>query len=70
VCRSLGIGRRLYEMFFEQAKREGRTTVKAITAPINTGSIAFHRRLGFSVSEPIENYDRPGTAHVVFARPL
>ena len=29
--------------------REGRTVVRAVTAPVNGGSIAFHTALGFSV---------------------
>lgn len=68
--RGRGIARQLYELFFELARRERRTRVKAITAPINTASIAFHRRMGFSVSEPVADYDRPGVDHVVFGKAL
>ncbi len=47
--RRSGVGRALYERFFEYARQRGCTAVEAITAPINTRSIAFHQRLGFSV---------------------
>jgi len=43
--RRRGIGRRLYETFFEAARAHGRSRVSLITAPINTGSIAFHEAL-------------------------
>ena len=50
-----GIGRWLYERFEERARERGCTALKAITPPINTDSIAFHRRLGFSLlGEPNE----------------
>jgi ribosomal protein S18 acetylase RimI-like enzyme len=68
--RGLGIARRLYELFFDLVRQERRTTGKAISAPVNAGSIAIHRRMGFAVSEPVEDYDRPGVAHVVVRREL
>jgi len=45
--RRLGLGRRLYERFFAAARQHGRAWVSSITAPCNTTSIGFHRRLGF-----------------------
>jgi ribosomal protein S18 acetylase RimI-like enzyme len=68
--RAAGIARRLYEEFFAFAARAGRTRVRAITAPTNSASIAFHERLGFIVSRAIGGYNRPGTAHIVFERAL
>ena len=68
--RRSGLARRLYEDFFALAARAGGTRVGAITAPVNTGSIAFHERMGFRVTGPIADYNQPGTAHVVFERPL
>jgi GNAT superfamily N-acetyltransferase/ketosteroid isomerase-like protein len=49
-----GVGRRLYERFFEEVAAEGCGTVECITSPANVASIAFHRRLGFEA--------QPGTA--------
>ncbi len=68
--RRSGIAEHLYEVFFARASADGRTRVSAITAPANATSIAFHRRMGFSVRGPIENYNRIGTEHVVFERAL
>ena len=47
--RGAGIGRDLYRRFCVLASAEGRTVVRAVTAPVNTGSIAFHTALGFSI---------------------
>jgi GNAT superfamily N-acetyltransferase len=73
-----GIGRWLYERFEERARERGCTTLKAITPPINTDSIAFHRRLGFELlGEPDEtgipivaDYFGHGIPRVVFLKPL
>jgi ribosomal protein S18 acetylase RimI-like enzyme len=68
--RNAGLARRLYEQFFERAARDGRRRVCAITGPVNTGSIAFHERMGFTVRGPIADYNQRGTAHMFFERPL
>ena len=68
--RKIGVAKHLYERFFELARENHRTAVEAITAPINEGSIRFHQRMRFAVSEPIEGYNRPGTSHVVFTHSL
>lgn len=47
--RKRGVGRALYERFFEDARRAGRHQVRAITWPGNRASIDFHRSLGFEV---------------------
>jgi len=47
--RQRGLGRALYERFFDDARRAGRHEVRAITWPGNRASIAFHRSLGFEV---------------------
>jgi predicted GNAT superfamily acetyltransferase len=44
-----GLGRALYDHFFEDARRAGRHEIRAITWPGNRTSIAFHRALGFEV---------------------
>ncbi len=70
AARGAGLGRRLYEEFFAIAREAGGTAVEAITSPVNTGSVAFHRRLGFSVSGPVVGYNGPGRDMMVFDRPL
>jgi ribosomal protein S18 acetylase RimI-like enzyme len=45
--RRAGLGADLYGRFFALAKADGRTVVRAVTAPVNKGSIAFHTRIGF-----------------------
>src|ERR1700722_3283906 len=70
AARGLGLGRRLYEEFFALARANGRSVVKAITAPVNTGSIAFHRAMGFSVTGPVADYEGPGRDYMVFERRL
>jgi ribosomal protein S18 acetylase RimI-like enzyme len=77
--RGRGLGRRLYEAFFAAAGRRGCTVVRAVTAPVNTGSIAFHRRMGFQI-EPgragpggiqiTAGYDGPGQDRVRFIKHL
>lgn len=65
-----GTARDLYERFFALAAGAGCTEVHAITGVVNHGSIAFHRRMGFSVSDPIDGYHGPGTMLVTFTRPV
>jgi GNAT superfamily N-acetyltransferase len=47
--RSLGLGRALYERFFTLVGERGSTVVVAETGSFNRASVAFHRRLGFSL---------------------
>ena len=68
--RRTGLARRLYTAFFETAIQHGCTTVNAITGPVNTGSIAFHRAMGFSVRGPVPDYDGIGADRMVFERLL
>ncbi|MEN2417341.1 GNAT family N-acetyltransferase [Streptomyces rimosus] len=68
--RRTGLGRFLYERFFAMARANGRTVVKAITSPQNARSIAFHRALGFTPSDPITDYDGPSLDRVTFRREL
>ncbi|MFG2497378.1 GNAT family N-acetyltransferase [Streptomyces sp. NPDC048441] len=79
ALRGQGVARRLYTEFFRQAADAGRREVRAITSPTNTGSIAFHRAMGF-VIEPGDrvvngvsvhsDYDGPGQDRVSFHRKL
>lgn len=68
--RGRGLGADLYERFFAISRGHRRHTVRAITSASNAGSQAFHRRMGFSVSEPITNYDGRGSTHVTFDQEL
>ena len=68
--RGAGLGRTLYEAFFDAMRAGGRTSVHAVTSPVNVDSIAFHRSLGFEVSAPVADYDGPGADRVVFSRSL
>ena len=49
--RGTGVGRRLYERFFLKVAEHGCQEVRCITSPINSGSIAFHRKLGFELMD-------------------
>jgi len=65
-----GLARLLYERFFALAAADGRTVVRAVTAPANARSIAFHTALGFTVTDPVQGYDGPGDVKVLFERAL
>jgi ribosomal protein S18 acetylase RimI-like enzyme len=69
-ARRQGLAQQLYTGFFALARADGRTMVSAVTAPVNSGSIAFHRAMGFSVTGPIAGYDGPGRDLVRFERAL
>jgi ribosomal protein S18 acetylase RimI-like enzyme len=77
--RSKGVGRALYENFFEAAGASGRTIIRCVTTPQNKASIEFHTRLGFLIEPqehehdgvPVcENYDGRGGDRVVFRKVL
>jgi ribosomal protein S18 acetylase RimI-like enzyme len=70
AVRGSGLARRLYETFFAAAVRDGCTRVRAITSPVNSGSIAFHRAMGFTVNGPVPDYDGPGIERILFERTL
>ncbi|OFI37046.1 GNAT family N-acetyltransferase [Arthrobacter sp. SW1] len=67
--RGTGLGRSLYRAFARAAQRDGARTLKAITSVGNTGSIEFHRKLGFTANV-VDDYNGPGRPMVVFAREL
>ncbi|MFF7654971.1 GNAT family N-acetyltransferase [Streptomyces sp. NPDC007983] len=67
--RGTGLGRRLYTAFAEAAERHGARRLKAITSVENTGSIAFHRSLGFD-AKVVDDYNGPGQPMAVFHRDL
>jgi L-amino acid N-acyltransferase YncA len=49
---------------------DGRHVIRAVTAPQNSVSIAFHTAMGFTVTEPIPDYDGPSSGKVVFEHRL
>jgi GNAT superfamily N-acetyltransferase len=60
--RGRGLGRRLYERFFAAVR--GCEVVRAVTSPVNRGSVEFHRRMGFEVDHG------DGQDHVRFMKRL
>ena len=77
--RGRGLGRQLYSTFFETVRRLGCTTVRCITSPVNSGSIAFHTRMGFRIERSngerhgapcTLNYELQGADRVLFVRCL
>ena len=64
--RGSGLGRELYERFF--AAVAPRTIVRAVTAPVNESSVAFHRAIGFEVERIDDDYDGQGEARVLLVR--
>ena len=66
--RARGLARELYERFF--AAVAPRTIVRAVTAPVNERSVAFHRALGFEVERVAEDYDGRGQARVLLLKRL
>jgi predicted GNAT superfamily acetyltransferase len=65
-----GLARDLYERFFEAARAAGRSSVRCVTSPVNTGSIAFHTKLGFEIEAQVEGYDGPDGSRVLLRRAL
>jgi ribosomal protein S18 acetylase RimI-like enzyme len=68
-ARRRGVGKRLYETFFERARSAGASRIKAITNVGNEGSIDFHRALGFDVVED-PDYAGPSRPRIVFTKSL
>jgi GNAT superfamily N-acetyltransferase len=79
--RRAGLGRALYERFFEDARARGARRVTAITWPGNRVSVGFHRAMGFTPAEgpgtmnlygisAYPDYDAEGEDRVVFTRSL
>lgn len=79
TARGRGIGKLLYEAFFAELRARGCRLVRCVTSPVNRGSVAFHRAMGFALLEgdaeedglPVHLHrEGPGTRHVVFARKI
>ncbi len=75
--RRAGLGRAMYERFFDLARGRARSVVRCVTSPVNRASIAYHAALGFEV-EPGDgvvdgvdvhlDHDGPGEHRVRFVR--
>ena len=68
--RGSGLAGRLYRGFFADAAAAGRSVVRAVTSPVNHGSIAFHTAMGFSVTGPVDGYNGEGSSLMLFERRL
>ena len=68
--RGSGLGRELYEHFFDAARAAGRTVVRCVTSPVNEDSVAFHEALGFRVDRVAKDYDGPGEDRILFVKEL
>jgi ribosomal protein S18 acetylase RimI-like enzyme len=68
--RGEGLGRALYERFFDEARANGRTVVKCVTSPVNQRSVAFHEALGFEAERVVPDYDGPGEDRVLLVKRL
>jgi GNAT superfamily N-acetyltransferase len=79
--RRSGLGRTLYERFFDDMRERGIRRVTAVTWPGNRVSVGFHLALGFRPSDgpgtmnlygtpAYPDYDAEGDDRVVFSRDL
>ena len=68
--RGEGVGRALYERFFDEVRAQGRLFVRCVTSPVNRESVAFHEALGFEVDRVVEDYDGPGEDRVLLVKRL
>jgi len=76
--RKIGLASKLYDHFTGYAQKHGCKKLKAITSPINSLSIAFHRGIGMRLlGEPnadglpvVKDYSGPGLDRVVFEKEI
>ena len=68
--RGEGLGRALYERFFDEVRENGRSVVRCVTSPLNRGSVAFHEALGFESERVVPDYDGPGEDRVLLVKRL
>ncbi|WP_419465913.1 N-acetyltransferase family protein [Bacillus spongiae] len=75
--RGVSVGNTLYTTFFEKVRGMGRNTIRCVTSPVNKGSIAYHRKMGFDVVKGDEevddvsvhtNYDGTNQGRVLFKK--
>ena len=68
--RGEGLGRALYQRFFDEVGAQGRSVVRCVTSPTNQSSVAFHEALGFKADRVVEDYDGPGEDRVLLVKRL
>jgi ribosomal protein S18 acetylase RimI-like enzyme len=77
--RAVGIGKRLYNKFFETVKRKGCKSVHLVTSPLNGNSVEYHIKMGFEVIKGDvdkdgfwvhRDYDGPEENRVVFSKKI
>jgi ribosomal protein S18 acetylase RimI-like enzyme len=68
--RGSGLGRRLYEQFFDAVRAHGCAVVRCVTSPANEGSVSFHKAMGFEIDRVAEDYDGPGEDRVLLVKRL
>jgi GNAT superfamily N-acetyltransferase len=68
--RGEGLGRRLYQRFFEDARSHGRTrrAVRHLSRQPGIGRVP--RALGFEAERVAHDYDGPGEDRVLFVKAL
>jgi len=67
--RRRGVGKRLYQHFYDLCQRSGLHELKAIGMVGHEASARFHTALGFEVRD-VNDYAGPGRARVVFTKQL
>jgi len=69
-ARGCGVGRQLHAAFERAAVARGAVALKALTSPENEGSMAFHRRIGFTDITRVEDYGGWGRPRIVMRKRL
>ena len=54
--RGRGLGRALHDSFASSMRSRGIATIRCVTSPVNTASIAFHEWIGFEVESRDDTY--------------
>lgn len=74
-----GIGKALYQAFFDLARSHGRSLIRCSTSPVNKDSVVFHQRMGFDLvasphsdeGVPVhKDYNGSGRDKVLFVKDL
>lgn len=55
--RKMQFGKQLYHKFFIEVQKHDRSVVRAVTSPVNKGSIAYHKKMGFEVEKGDKDVD-------------
>ncbi|UOQ50161.1 GNAT family N-acetyltransferase [Gracilibacillus caseinilyticus] len=73
------IGKQLYSAFFNEAEKNGKKFIRALTSPVNKTSIAYHTKSGFAIEQGdkevdgvsvFTDYDGEGQDRVLFVKDL